>query len=92
MTSEPGVIVENSYEEADSANRDFGHCLKMLLSAKVEIVSWGKHILALQNWSFPGKIPLLSPVNTLGDWAGDIIAFTNLIFTLFHLNFNAISQ
>ena len=40
MTSESGVIVENSNEEAaESANRDFGHCLKMSLSAKVEIVS-----------------------------------------------------
>ena len=38
MTSESGVIVENSNDEAESGNRDIGHCLMMLLSAKVEII------------------------------------------------------
>ena len=61
MTSEPGVIVENSNDEAESGNRDFGHYLKILLSAKVEIiiVRWGKHVLTLQNWSFPVKFPIV---------------------------------
>ena len=51
MASEPRVIVK----EAESANRDLEHCLEMLLSVMVELVSLGTRVLTMQNGSFPVK-------------------------------------
>ena len=78
MASESRVIVK----EVESANRDFEHCLEMLLSAMVELVSWGTRVMTMQNGSFPEKTFIVACLHT-GCMKGDIIIYTNIILTLF---------